>query len=42
MRQGKHHLYDDIDRPNAEKGSQLTTKNINLDGEAGAYDEDFD
>ena len=42
MRQGIHHLYDDIDRPKAETGGQASVKNINLEGEAAVYDEDFD
>jgi hypothetical protein len=39
MRQGSHHLYDDLDRP---KDEVRGTKNQDENGDTTAYDQDFD
>ncbi len=40
MRQGSHHLYDDIDRPKAEVGGAARETVLRENGTA--RDEDFD
>ena len=42
MRQGIHHLYDDIDRPRAERGGDASLQKLEQKGDSAAYDEDFD
>lgn len=42
MRQGSHHLYDDIDRPKAERGGNAKLQKSEQVGDVATYDEDFD